>query len=157
MDGLYITLGLIVLAYFTGSWFERRHYQSIHRREDALHRIPATTSPAYDESRTVRRAELVHGSVVVSVDHFKRFFAGLRMLFGGELGAYASLIDRGRREAVLRMKEQAAGAEMFINCRLVTSSLSQGQGKALGSVEVLAYGTALWFEQDAQSEERAAA
>lgn len=56
------------------------------------------------------------------------------------------MLDRGRREALLRMKAQAAGqgANAVFNIKLETSSLSQtdnGKG-ALGTVEVLAYGTA---------------
>ena len=50
------------------------------------------------------------------------------------------LVDRARREAILRMKEQAADADLFVNLKLETSSVSQ-----VGSVEVLAYCTAIWY------------
>lgn len=56
-------------------------------------------------------------------------------------------MDRGRREAVVRMKEQARGmgATMIFNVRFETSSLSEDQsGKQLMfSAEFIAYGTAL--------------
>ena len=45
---------------------------------------------------------------MVSVDYFKRFLAGLRMIFGGRVSSYESLLDRARREALLRMRLQAA-------------------------------------------------
>ena len=35
------------------------------------------------------------GNVVVSVDYFKRFVAHLRMIFGGRVHTYESLLDRG--------------------------------------------------------------
>jgi uncharacterized protein YbjQ (UPF0145 family) len=97
----------------------------------------------------VARAELATGSVVVSVDYYKRFLAGLRNLFGGEVRSYSPLMDRARREALLRMKEQAVGADMIINVRLETSSIS-GDSRAqqkLACVEVVAYGTAIWLER----------
>ena len=60
--------------------------------------------------------------------------------------AYESLLDRGRREAILRMKEQAIawGATQVINVRLETSSIGkQTGGKGLVSIEVIAYGTGI--------------
>ena len=45
--------------------------------------------------------------VVISLDHFKRFLAGLRALVGGRIRSYETLLDRARREALMRMKEAA--------------------------------------------------
>jgi uncharacterized protein YbjQ (UPF0145 family) len=88
----------------------------------------------------------VAGSVVISYDHFKRFLAGLRMIFGGEVKSYVSLLDRGRREAVLRMKAKCPDADLIVNLRVETSSISKGgRRRGLGAVEVFAYGTALWY------------
>ena len=99
--------------------------------------LPADATPA--------ETFMVTGSVVVSVDYFKRFFAALRRLTGGRLTSYESLLDRARREAVLRMKDQARrrGAQLVFNVKLETASISKGQRDSVGSVEVLAYGTAL--------------
>jgi uncharacterized protein YbjQ (UPF0145 family) len=82
---------------------------------------------------------------VISVDYFKTVAAGLRGLFGGRIGAYESLLDRARREAILRMQEDARklGAEAVFNLKFETSRIAQNAGQGLGSVEVLAYGTAL--------------
>jgi len=93
---------------------------------------------------------MVSGSVVISIDYFKRLLGNLRNLFGGRVKAYESLLDRARREAVLRMKEeaQARGGEMITNLRMETSTLtgSANQRGQIGSVEVIAYGTAVIFE-----------
>ena len=85
------------------------------------------------------------GNVVISVDYFKRFVAHLRMIFGGRVHTYESLLDRGRREALLRMQAEASdlGATMIFNTRFETSSISKGGRDSVGSVEVLAYGTAV--------------
>ena len=55
------------------------------------------------------------------------------------------MLDRARREALLRMQEQAriAGAEAIINTKFETSRVSGNNNKGIGSIEVLAYGTAL--------------
>ena len=70
-----------------------------------------------------------------------------RALVGGRITVYESLLDRGRREAIVRMKTEARrlGATMIFNVRLETSSLSEDQsGRApMFSAEFIAYGTAL--------------
>jgi uncharacterized protein YbjQ (UPF0145 family) len=88
---------------------------------------------------------MVTGSVVISVDYFKRFVAGLRKLVGGRVTTYETLLDRARREAILRMKERAKdlGAYIVFNVKIETASISKGRKQTVGSVEVLAYGTAL--------------
>jgi uncharacterized protein YbjQ (UPF0145 family) len=68
---------------------------------------------------------------------------GFRRIFGGEVRSYASLIDRGRREAILRMKEQYPDADLYINTRVETSTITNGKGKTIGCVEVIAYSTAV--------------
>jgi len=87
---------------------------------------------------------LVSGNVVVSVDYFKRFLSKLRNLLGGRMKSYETLLDRGRREAVLRMKEHAIKmkASMIFNPKFETSSIYKGRNNGVGSVEVLVYGTA---------------
>jgi uncharacterized protein YbjQ (UPF0145 family) len=141
--GIFLTL--LLIGFVAGRIAEKRHYASIRLREKQFanvlvfaERLPPVISPA-------PASRLVSGSVVVSVDYFKRFVAGLRMIFGGRLGSYESLLDRARREAVLRMKRQAnaAGADQIFNVKFETASISKGQAKTIGSVEVLVYGTAL--------------
>lgn len=143
---LIIFLVLLGLGYFIGRRREQAHYKSIIERESEYadmivlhekHPPPGTTIPYV----------LVCGSVVVSVDYFKSFLAGLRQFFGGPIRSYESLLDRARREAILRMKEEARALRCNAvgNVRIVTSSISQGGNKQLGTVEVLAYGTAMVF------------
>ena len=144
MYDLIIFLVLLSLGYGVGQYAERRHYRSIIEREGRFNALPAIASryppvePHYEQA-------LVIGSTVISVDYFKRFLAALRNLFGGRVTSYESLLDRARRESLLRMKEQAAalGAAMVFNVKYETASISKGRGNAIGSIEVLAYGTAL--------------
>lgn len=142
-----LPLLLLVLGYVAGQVAEKNHYRSIRAREKKFLHTPVLTAKGLDDARRVAHATLVVGSVVVSVDYYKRFLALFRNAFGGELRSYSSLIDRGRREALLRMKESTPHADLFLNCRLETASISKGEGKATGTVEVMAYATAVRFEK----------
>lgn len=146
MEQLIVFIGLIALGYFAGTIAEFRHYRSIEARERKLLKLPAATiKNALDENAEIEKVELVYGSAVIALDYFKRFLAGLRNLVGGEVGAYETLIDRARREAIIRMKEMAQGSDIILNVRIETSSISQSanQRRTIGSIEALAYGTAV--------------
>lgn len=155
MDFLLENLNLVIFAvlvsvgYFSGSAAERRHYVSIVQREKETLGFQVVTAEARFAEGRVRESFMVSGSVVISIDYFKRLLGNLRNLFGGRVKAYESLLDRARREAVLRMKEQAQsrGGEMITNLRLETSTLTgaANQRGQIGSVEVIAYGTAVIF------------
>ena len=144
---LGLPIVLFVLAYFTGTHVERSHYRSIHRREAELLRPPAVTMKRLADGRAVASAELVTGNVVVSIDYFKRILASLRALVGGRVAAYETLVDRARREALLRMKQKARDADLIAGVRIETASIGQDAGgeNSVGSVEALAYGTAIRF------------
>ena len=145
MTNLTIICTLIVLGYVFGKLAETRHYRSIQAREAKLLSLPTTTSKRpIGKLSGIREAHLVQGSVVISVDYFKRLLAALRSLVGGPLQSYETLLDRARREAILRLKESCPQADQIINLRIETSSISKGEGNAIGCVEVLAYGTAIY-------------
>lgn len=144
MINLLIFLTLMALGFFFGSLAEKRHYRSIIARE-AQYRHIVVLPQRFPRVSNVRESLLVTGSVVISVDYFKRFLASLRMIFGGRLGSYESLLDRARREAVLRLQAQAdaLNAAYVYNLKFETSSISKGEKNHIGSIEVLVYGTAL--------------
>ncbi len=138
----------ITLGYFFGRYAENKHYKSILARENKFRKLPTSNwkIPLPMQGNIVE-ARLVTGSVVISIDYFKRLLAGLRNVFGGRIRSYETLVDRARREAILRMKEECPGASQIINVRIETSSISQNASKGtIGSVEALAYGTALFFK-----------
>ena len=143
-------LFLLILGYSVGTIAERRHFASLARREQGLLNTPAVTFdeeiPLGDE---IGASQLVQGSAVISIDHFKRFLAALINIFGGRVVPYESLVDRARREAILRMKEMVPSADVILNVRIETSSIGMVTHKmgGLGSVEALAYGTAVKFRR----------
>jgi len=144
---LSLFLGLMVVGYTCGSIAEKRHYKSIINREKELVKLMVVNAEGRFAEGAVKNAFLVNGSTVISNDYFKRLLAILRNIFGGRVKAYESLIDRSRREAILRMKQEASarGAHMIINLRLETSTIGRSANRKnrIGSIETLAYGTAV--------------
>lgn len=140
MSNLIIFAVLMVLGYGFGQYNEQRHYKSIKKREAVLSSLPAVATkypPAGDHHRQM----MVMGSVVVASDYFKSFVASLVNVFGGRVRSFEPLLDRGRREAMLRVKQEAKkhGASMVFNIKYETSRI----GGKVPTIEVLAYGTAL--------------
>ena len=144
MADLIVFLVLLASGYTVGRIAERRHYRSILMREKHMANVMVFTNRFPPLSQQASQA-LVTGSVVISEDYFKRVVSGLQSLFGGRLRAYESLLDRARREAVLRMKQEARdkGAKMIINVKFQTFSIPGRNPRSFGAVEVMAYGTAL--------------
>lgn len=140
-----IIFGLLLLGYVCGSLAEKKHYRSIAERELKYLNLPAVSLKSVDiPDSQILSAQMVFGNAVISIDYFKRFLAGLRNIFGGTVKSYESLIDRARREAVLRMKEMAGDAGVIVNVRIETANIGMTAGKkGMGSVEAYAYGTAL--------------
>ena len=141
-------LFLLVVTYFIGGWLERRHFDDIRRREKEYRDFPVASLDVLLPDWRVSSVTLAQGSVVVSVDYFKRVIAGLRGIFGGNITTYEPLLERARREAMLRMIEhaKAQGAHAVINVRLETSRLANATRRnreRIAGVEMLAYGTAL--------------
>ena len=127
-----------------GKGIELHHFKKLEQREQQLSGIIVTNlksvPPQYHQAQPI----LVMGSAVIATDYFKVFMAGLRNLFGGEMKSYVTLMERARREAMVRMLEQAAGqgASAVWNVRYETTTTQGQQKKKPGGVEVLAYGTA---------------
>lgn len=142
---LIVFFVLLVLGYVFGQINEKRHLKSIIERETQYQNLITYASRRIPKIKQAVDSDVVVGSVVVSIDYFKKVAAGLRNLFGGRIHAYESLLDRARREAILRMKEDAIskGAKAIFNVKLETASIYKGYKGQVGSVEVYAYGTGL--------------
>ena len=71
--------------------------------------------------------------------------AGLRSLFGGEIPEYTHLLETARRQAVERLKENAAqmGANAVVMMRFDSSDIAGTMS------EIVAYGTAVVLTPEA--------
>lgn len=149
MEGLInlgFFVGLVATAYFVGKHIESRHYAAIEAREQELMNMPTLTSRKCYAEDNIAECYLVMGNVVISGDYFKMVLASILKIFGGRIVGYESLMDRGRREAILRMKEEAKvlGANAVINMRFEMSKLDgMVNQKGTGMFEIMAYGTAI--------------
>ena len=134
-------LAIIVVFLLVGYWFggqnEKKHFEELKKRETTL--IQMSTRTDKGEKLSLGETFLVTGSVVIASDYFKNFVGNLRNFFGGRMSTHETLLDRARREAVIRMKEKASagGAKSIVDVHIETSFLDQ-----MG-VEVSAYGTAI--------------
>ena len=144
MENLILFSVLLTVGYISGSILEKRHLNSIRSRESEMIDLPTVMLKKPLNTSTITQSKLVTGSVVISIDYFKKIVASLVNIFGGNMVSYETLVDRARREAILRMKSEAKDASEIINIRLETSSISKNANRSVGAVEVLAYGTAIW-------------
>lgn len=158
-DSIFVVLGLvftygipfllIALGFGVGKFRELRHLKSLHMREEATSHVLRCNLRQIPTSAMVPGGGLVCGQAVIATDYFKSFAASLRKLFGGEVKSYETLMERARREALLRMvaEAEALGANAVTNIRLETSMIvsSSNRQKASTAAEILAYGTALRF------------
>lgn len=144
---LLVFLVLVTVGYLVGSRVEKKHYASLAARERELLTLPTLSAETFFRDGRVKESFLVSGSVVISIDYFKRMLANLRNIFGGRVKSYETLVDRARREAILRMQEEARqrGAELVVNLKLETATIGRNANRKgnVGSVEAIAYGTAV--------------
>lgn len=145
MEQLLGLFGLIFIGFAIGGYNEKRHNKSLLERERATRSVQLNNLKKISiPNEEILEQRLAIGGTVVSIDYFKLIIAGIKSLFGGKLRGIESLITRARREAVLRMKEDAIDYNLIVNVRIETSSISNDIGRrSVGSIEVLAYGTAI--------------
>lgn len=138
---------LIILGFVIGKINEVRHFKDLAKREVETRHILKTNLRRIPPSTMVAGGGLVVGQAVIATDYFKSITANIRKIFGGEVKSYERLMERARREAILRMvaEAQALGANTVTNIRLETSNIvsSNSRQKASTAAEVLAYGTAI--------------
>jgi uncharacterized protein YbjQ (UPF0145 family) len=140
-----LPLGLLLAGLIIGSTIESSHFRRLARWEQQLSGIMISDMKRLPPNWRPSEATLVTGEAVIATDRFKVFAAGIRNLFGGRVRSYETLVERARREAIVRMLRQAqqCGANIVWNVRLETSTIQGNQqGKSAG-VEVMAYGTAM--------------
>jgi uncharacterized protein YbjQ (UPF0145 family) len=149
MDTLFgfgVPLVLLLIGLTAGQITEIRHFTNLKRREEKTRGVILSNVKRYVLDREVLDSRLVSGHVVISTDYFKSICASLRRLVGGRVISYEKLLERGRREALLRLKDEAIalGADFVLNVRFETMTIARSrQGQGVTGVEVLAYGTAV--------------
>lgn len=135
-------LVLIIVGWFFGTRNERCHFAELKVSEAQFSHVIVSTERFYQPNLTPEsQGELVLGSVVIAQDYFKLVVAKILNIFGKNLTTYETLLDRARREALVRLREQAAakGFSHVYGLRFEVSNINQMGGM----VEAIAYGTAV--------------
>lgn len=137
--GVLFPLVMLVVGGLVGRHREQSHLRDLDQREADFGDLIVTDLRTAPAGVRVQQAVLVVGEVVVATDYFKRWIAKFRLLVGGEVRSFSNTLLRARREARLRMLEQARaqGADLVINVRFITSTVISGAS------EVVCYGTAV--------------
>lgn len=144
--GFFLTTAfLLIIGIIFGSMNERKHFARLDAEEEELSDIKVFTIKTLPDNLE-KDGALVTGNVVVAVDYFKVFVAGFVMLFGGRMSGYENMMERARREALVRMQRKAKelGADAVYNTRIEFSSVGQASNKS-GGAELFAYGTAVRY------------
>ncbi|WP_312156005.1 YbjQ family protein [Acinetobacter variabilis] len=142
MDGLIVQIVIFAILFSVGFGFgrynERKHLQYLDEQEQRLAYIWVNNSRFIESTFP---GHMISSNVVISHDYFKYAIANVQNMLGGRLTSYESVVERARREAIVRLKLEAEkmGADQIMGIRLSTTELGM-QG---GMVEVFAYGTAI--------------
>ncbi len=142
MDGLIIQIVIFAILFSVGFGFgrfnERKHLQYLDEQEQRLAYIRVNNSRFIESTLP---GHMISSNVVISHDYFKYAIANVQNMLGGRLTSYESVVERARREAIIRLKLEAEkmGADQIMGIRLSTTELGM-QG---GMVEVFAYGAAI--------------
>ena len=84
---------------------------------------------------------LVRGNLVTSKNIGRDLMAGMKSIVGGEIVSYTQMTDEARQVAEDRMvtAAQNLGADAVVAMRFASDSIAEG------TIEILAYGTAVKF------------
>lgn len=121
---------LLLLGYVVGGHNERKHFHSLEIRESQTAHLLTTQLRSFPLLVAGQSPPTVLiGEAVISSDYMKTFLAFLRNIFGGEVKGFRSILERARREALVRLKEQAhqQGYNAVCNVRFETVDLA-GRG-----------------------------
>ena len=152
-DMIDIILLIIILSviYMIGSIIEKNHFKKLKKEEVEYIKLPAGGFGCknWSSNKQIKDVGIVCGEAAIGCDYFKMFVSNLKSFFGGRLTSVESVLDRARREAIVRMKEKAKkiGANVIINVKIESTMLNECEQKnMLPQCLVIAYGTAIKYE-----------
>ena len=144
---LFQALILVPLGFIFGRFSEKKHLNSLDEREAFTSGFLVTDLKSFPMlSDGGNRPEMLVGEVTIATDYYKSFVGKLRNFFGGEMACFEVLKMRARREATIKIIEQAQakGFNAICNLRLETADIggSTLSKKSAITVSILASATA---------------
>lgn len=142
MNSFTVFLSTLIVCYIIGKFIECLHFHNIQKREKRFKSLSIFTTEKSHTIDPTEEVKMVYGSIVIGIDYYKRVIGSLRRIRGGPMRTHERVIERARREAILRMKKQAYnwGAYKVINMKLETSAIGSVKHP---SIEIYAYGTGI--------------
>jgi len=129
--GIFIFLGftllMLILGFVAGTIAEKRHFASLDARENVNRQMLQTQSKIFlQPTAGGKTPTLIHSETVVASDYFKNWLSGFRKFFGGEMKSYYTLMERGRRETLAKLIEQARamGYNAVCNVRIEPADIN---------------------------------
>ncbi|MGA1820059.1 MAG: YbjQ family protein [Thermoplasmatota archaeon] len=142
---IIVPLVFFVVPMITGQMIERKHFRELEAREAEIRKKVLVHNRKTPVMKKPARMTIVAGEVCMGADRFKTWLAGFRQLVGGRMGSLSPVVERARREALLRALESAAeqGYTEVGNLRYTTANLKWNAPKQKDLlISVMAYGTA---------------
>lgn len=145
---LVTTLIFLLLGWLVGTAREKAHYRSIFEREAYYFpRIMVTNLKSFPGGVDLSKGStILMSEAVIASDYLKNFYSSFRKLVGGRMMSYESMLDRARREVVLRLCEQAfqMGYDGVCNLRIDTADIAgaANNAKAMKMASITGTGTA---------------
>ncbi|QNN22639.1 YbjQ family protein [Planctomycetales bacterium ZRK34] len=159
MTGLLINIGipilLLIIGLLAGRAIARRHDQLMNKRQPAVDHMRMTDVKTMPDAQVgPTDPMLITAEITLSVDYFNGFIATLVNLVGGEMRMFTHAMVRARREAMLRLLEdaQARGYNAIANVRIDFADIGGNSVRRKGTPKfsILAYGTAYHASAPAQ-------
>ncbi len=138
---------LFVCGLIIGRTVEKRHFARLDAHEAANRDFFVTNLKNFPMAVTGGQdSGIVMSEVVIGSDYLKSFLAAWRRIFGGEIRSLQSLQTRAKREAIVRLIDQARqqGFNAICNVRLNSADISGAtkSKKSMPMATVFATGTA---------------
>jgi uncharacterized protein YbjQ (UPF0145 family) len=148
---ILFSLLLPFLSWAIGRWYQDRLMSALQLNEkqqgNMLQSDRHLSTQSLMTAMTAKSSTLLHVSICVGPSVGQIFFMWFKSVFGGRLHSYDVVLDYGRREALLRLNQQAKslGCSSIVNIRIETSTVSfaKNSKNSRSSVEFLAFATGI--------------
>lgn len=147
MADIIIFFILLVITFITGTLIEKKHLKSLEMRENTLPKVPVINFDRHTFNQPVETVNMLSANAVIGADYFKTVLSNLVSIFGGNISAIENVLQRARREAVIRLKQQSFGADFLANLRYETTILTDASSRNTPKVEIYAYATAIYLKK----------
>ena len=139
------------LSWAIGRWYQDRLMSALLLNEkqqgNMLQSDQHLSTQSLMTTIAAESSTLLHVSICVGPSMGQIFFMWFKSIFGGRLHSYDVVLDYGRREALLRLNQQAKnlGCSSVVNIRIETSTVSfaKNDKSNTSSVEFLAFATGI--------------